>query len=506
MEVDAVEQDALEVLRLVRSVKNSFAPINQFPPEVLSLIPGYLDDDVYSMDQDLIALTHVCRGWRDAFTSCPSLWTRLDCMDIDKTHTYIQRAKSSPLEVRLTKARNTNYLDAAFSLVVPHLRRLKSLSVYADTLPDDLRHFHCREPLLEELNIILYHHNNPTLDSTLFEGDLSSLRELNLRRVITRLPWNNMENLRVLNLRSCPSGYDLTRLLDFFESAPLLHTVELRDSIPNATNIPPRRIVPLPHLITLSIISDTSPSILLNHLCIPTGASLILRFQFDSEKSPLLDYLPGESDNFKNLSHITTVNLSFHPGDKFVRLSGPSGSLRVLSQWSRRGRDSYTVDREILQSLSPPILSTTQRLAILRYRHPSPNRAQVEGSPGFRTLSFANNLRTLTLSLCNNLTFILALNPEENPSKLALCPNLEELFLHIRPQDQFHIECLISMAKNRALARAILSSITMISLGEPVPDGEVLELRKHVAHVECRVGRELPAWDDVPCEGGDEDG
>ena len=35
------ERDALDVLRLVRSVKSTFAPINRIPPEVLSLTPGY---------------------------------------------------------------------------------------------------------------------------------------------------------------------------------------------------------------------------------------------------------------------------------------------------------------------------------------------------------------------------------------------------------------------------------------------------------------------------------
>ena len=35
------ERDALDVLRLVRSVKSTFASINRIPPEVLSFIPGY---------------------------------------------------------------------------------------------------------------------------------------------------------------------------------------------------------------------------------------------------------------------------------------------------------------------------------------------------------------------------------------------------------------------------------------------------------------------------------
>jgi hypothetical protein len=88
-----------------------------------------------------------------------------------------------------------------------------------------------------------------------------------------------MTNLKVFYLRSCPSSPSVTQLLDFFESAPLLHTVELDGSIPDSSDAPPERTVPLPHLNTLTISGDqttSAPSILLNHLHIPTGASLTL--------------------------------------------------------------------------------------------------------------------------------------------------------------------------------------------------------------------------------------
>ncbi|KAF9780875.1 hypothetical protein BJ322DRAFT_981571, partial [Thelephora terrestris] len=82
-------------LSKIRSMKNTFAPINKVPPDVLTLIPDYLEDG--ERDRHLIKLTHVSRGWREIFTSCPSLWTRLDCTNVDKTHVYIERSSSSPL-------------------------------------------------------------------------------------------------------------------------------------------------------------------------------------------------------------------------------------------------------------------------------------------------------------------------------------------------------------------------------------------------------------------------
>ena len=44
VELNSLEQDAFEVLRLVRSIKNSLAPITRIPPEVLSLIPDHYDE------------------------------------------------------------------------------------------------------------------------------------------------------------------------------------------------------------------------------------------------------------------------------------------------------------------------------------------------------------------------------------------------------------------------------------------------------------------------------
>ena len=212
--------------------------------------------------------------------------------------------------------------------------------------------------------------------------------------------------------------------------------------------------VSLPHLNTLTI-DEYPPSSILR---IPSGASLSLGFDFSGEKSPLLDYLPEASANLRNLARITVINLHFDSEEKFVQLSRPSGSLHVFARWVDWETDSYTIDRRILHSLGQPILSTTQRLTISKYRHP--NRAEDEEPPVFQTLSSTNNLRTLILTKCENLPFILALNPEENPSKPMLCPNLEEFVLYVKLRDQLHIECLISMVKNRASRGAKLLSIT----------------------------------------------
>ena len=80
-QLDALEQDALETHSNLWPLRNTLAPINRIPPEVLSLIPDYSDED--DPDQVSIALTHVCHSWREIFISRSSLWTYLDLKNVD---------------------------------------------------------------------------------------------------------------------------------------------------------------------------------------------------------------------------------------------------------------------------------------------------------------------------------------------------------------------------------------------------------------------------------------
>lgn len=111
---------------------------------------------------------------------------------VDKTQTYIRRSKPSPLRVHVEV-----YLDQALSLVIPQIPRLRSLTICTDAIPDALRHFRCRAPLLQDL-VIDVTSPGQILDSALFDGDLSSLHELSLVGVTTDLPWTDMANLGIL--------------------------------------------------------------------------------------------------------------------------------------------------------------------------------------------------------------------------------------------------------------------------------------------------------------------
>ena len=173
------------------------------------------------------------------FISRSSLWTRLNFKNVDKTRTYILRSNPLPLKMQLRQNPDTGYLNDAFTLVIPHLHRLKSLTIFAKGLPSVLGHFRTHAPLLEELDIYITGLNYPVLDDALFDGDISCLQRLSLQGVSNHFPWKNLANLRDLTLRSPPLGRRITQLLDLFESAPLLCTIELEDYIPTSSDVPP---------------------------------------------------------------------------------------------------------------------------------------------------------------------------------------------------------------------------------------------------------------------------
>ena len=436
-------------------MKNTFALVNKTPPEILSLVPTYLEE-IYK-DETLITLTHVCRSWRAVFTSRPSLWARLDCTNTDKTRVYIERSKSFPLELCLGPVDDLSYdayyCEEAFLLAVPHIPRLKTLSIAGtpdQILPILVEHFSCPVPILNYLDITFECDQAQTLPEELFNRDLSTLRELCLAGVITSLPWRGLLNLTTFILCRVPAERILlTQLLDFFESAPHLRHIHLQDSIPNSSDAPAERVVSLPHLKYLSSDAQLPHSILLNHLSIPVGASLRLRFASSGEEFPVPSHLPKSLENLNNLSHITAANLCFGSGRLFMRLHGPSGELYIYGNWPGRKGQSPGAAR-LMRFLDQFDTPRTRRLAVAMFCSQPRDLDKIVTWPGYKTLHRMNGLQTLILAQCENLPFIRTLNPSKNPSESVICPELEEIVLYLKSPDQFHIDELLKMAGERA--------------------------------------------------------
>ena len=265
------------------------------------------------------------------------------------------------------------------------------------------------------------------------------MRELRLHRVITDFPWKTLQNLTVARLQSCFPPDVITRLPNFFESAPLLYIINLKQPIRGPSDTPPERIVPLRHLKIFTIEGNPPHSILLRHLHIPVGALLTSRFCSCGRESPLLGHLPKKMPQFRQ-------PLSYHHCQSLLR-SGAEVRTAQRTKWEspHAGRLDRLGDNQILRSLSRSMLSEIQRLTISGYEDVTSDN--VEGCPIFQTPSSTNNLWTLTLIDCNIQPFTRALDPEQIHPISYYAP-MEDFVFHTKSLYHFPVRHPVDMARN----------------------------------------------------------
>ena len=394
--------------------------------------------------------------------SRPSLWTNIDCINLDKTRTYLERSKFSPINLSLD-GNYIGYFDPPLELIADATGRLKSLEI--DVGPQDLRRISiCLSrptPPLEVLSIRSY--GDPTLSSSLFNGDLSSLRKLRLVHVHTELPWRNMVNLTSLALTHASPPLSLAQLLDFFESAPHLREVDIPYSTP-ISGTQSKRLVPLASLQRMDA-SGRPSQLLFEHLLIPVGAHLIMGT--DRLPRPTIEgRRPRFIDNLRNLPNFTTIKFSLEP--ECLQFSGPNGTVAMVSKSFR--------DSQRLESLGHFDTSKTERLELESY-------FDMSGDPLYQTLLLMNDLRTFKLNLGASSEILLdALDPSTSSSGAVACPRLEDLV--IETDWQIDLKPIMRVAAARASGGAKLKLVTFVKPPEIVfSRADTLEIVKHLLPV-----------------------
>ena len=420
------------------------------------------------------------------FTSCSSLWTDFHCVDADKTRVYVERSKSSPINL---------WLDGAEALpshnpllqIIPHvLPRLKSVVILGT--PENLQDVTARlshpAPLLEDMMIDGRPRNSfsrdyPTLAPTLFNEDLSSLRKLFVQGVHTTLPWRNMVNLTSFTLSGSPEKDEITirQLLDFLENAPGLLKVKLKNATPTS-GAQNGRLVSLPCLTKLVINGGEPSSLLLDHLLIPVGAKVALEFEVKSPDAPLEDYLPRALGNLGNLSNFTNIGIYLGSSLTHMKFSGPNGQVSALPCWGFHD-PPFNATCKALQSLALFDAATVLQLEIIGGRLPSGSHLPHQAFAPMK------GLRTLKLARCPDLlSFIHALYPNRSQPNILVFPGLEELVLSLGVTKQFDIESIAEMAAARALRGAKLKLVHFVCSTKP--PASLLGVAKHVSRV--RIG------------------
>ena len=441
---------------MIRSFRNAVAPINKIPPEILTLIPDFWRR---KDDSHLIALTHVCRTWREIFTSRSSLWTRFGCENADKIRVYLERSKSSPIHLRVFRGQPLLPNDPFLEIDPPAISRLKSIEVHGwlDPVQEIIPRLSHPAPLLESLTIKADRSPRlgriPVVTNTLFDGDLSSLRELCLHRVHTELPWRNLVNLTSFTLAFLPPGSSTTQLLDFFESAPRLRQVELIYVSPAPID-QNERIVSLTCLKEILICDRQPTSPFIGHLLIPAGASLHTEIE---SHSWIEDHLPRSLRNLRNLSNFTQLRLRFRVDDPGfdIKFVGPNGKIRITSIFS-------VVDPAgvVLEFLDWFDTSTVDTLEVTSCDYMPQDLT-------YRLLLPMRFLRALTISPCDTMCpFARALNPDLDLENVLVCPKLEKLVLHTTGEKGPDIKSMEAARASRGAKLGLVQIVDEVSDGE----------------------------------------
>ena len=156
----------------------------------------------------------MCRAWRETFVSCSSLWTNLRWGRSEKTLTYLERSKASPVNVSVYRYDQLSLQDPFLQAIPRITGQLESLSIYAilQYLINVAPYLSNPEPLLESLNIdieLLGRDRERASLPPILAEDLSSLHDLRLWGVRTELPWRNMVVLILVGFT--PAGISLYR-------------------------------------------------------------------------------------------------------------------------------------------------------------------------------------------------------------------------------------------------------------------------------------------------------
>lgn len=280
----------------LRGLKNSFAPINRLPPEMLTLIQTFRESE-----KTLTNATAVCRYWRGTLISAPNLWNNIVCSEEasqdtvgTRVHTYFERSGSVPVSVRI-HARASRFLS-------PHTERISRLVVVIDEqsdLSEIGEHLSKSAPLLQKLTLRLkqWRLQDLALPPGFFSAFLSSARTLNLCGAILSPGPCQLSKLTEFTLQSLLGNVTPTILLDTLEQMPLLRVFEaVLTCVDYLDPIPWDRVVTLPHLEEIMITINENrftptANPILPALCLPSARKVTLQ-SINARGAPSTPILP----------------------------------------------------------------------------------------------------------------------------------------------------------------------------------------------------------------------
>ena len=252
-EISRLDEGTTAALTTIREWRNSFAPINRVPSDVLSLIPIHLSQC------DRFHASFVCRHWRRTFLQRAELWSELFTSRGEVyVKTLLERAKGTTLDVFVNGAVPINTMLLLATRTV-QIRRLeffdgewRDVQEFSEVVSGPLPLLHTLAfDIPEELTSLDFLHSPPPSPPPF--GNTVNLKVLRFHSLMRWLPPFTpfkFPNLVSIDFSVTTLGH--FRVLDLFdclEASPMLRTVhvEIISGI-SFEGVPQGNIVVLPYV------------------------------------------------------------------------------------------------------------------------------------------------------------------------------------------------------------------------------------------------------------------
>ena len=340
--VAALERDVIRVLVTIRLAMNQAAPINRFPPEILTRTLEFREGD-----RDLISATQVCHRWRSALSAAPSLWTEVVFRDSGRVLTYLTRSKALPIDASFKPTRRSFETwkfdpEDFYTSRIPWIGRVKSLDIGGDEeqIEAIVRRLCLPAPLLQCLKFdgrpnrsmvwrsvgaVGFPHN-------FLGGQVPSLQSLSFNSIsptpTIRLPLPNLTSFTWIDK---DSKVTLKELLTLLMSAPLLEVMNIHLRIRSVSTAERTTVVTLNKLRELTWSNSGGSFSLTSCLIAPELHWLSLRVAPapESTQSDLASILPPHAGHFPLLVEPTEMRYITRRGYRTCDFTSETGYMRI---------------------------------------------------------------------------------------------------------------------------------------------------------------------------------
>ena len=327
--MEELDAGAKYLLVRVEELRNSLQPIQQLPPDVIVEIATYLNPRACGGDcQMILAMTQVCRYWRETLISNPESWCFISSEYMDLVPLFFERSGSYPLEVDLTDT----WFFYAIRHLGPHAKKLEVLrcnieeanTMFLQTL-SQLDH----SPNLHTLSINTI--RAPTVppqvaEMALISGNMPNLHTLELLPFPITPQFAQLKHLT--NLRLDVVYCTLTDVLDLLAANPSLEKVRLLGNFEDSEDSRAIGSVSLEHLRFLTV-ERCTPCTFLEKLTLPHNARIFIRYNLISHLIPFAFTLPQSMGNYTNLQGLTSIYMLMGLNDTYLDATGPNGSVAI---------------------------------------------------------------------------------------------------------------------------------------------------------------------------------